>query len=342
MKAIKICLFLLTICCLSYAQKAQINLWYGKKIGQEIHLNFGQTGVPQRWVNILGNIEHSDSTLTLSYQLNDGASQKLVIGPDERRLEFKGDFNVEIHVKNLKIGKNLVEINLRKDDRIVDNKRVIVNYNPQRNLLKEKMVIHWGKKTIEETAQVVDGKWVLENGMVRSKYQAYDRIIAIGDTAWTNYEIKVPVIIHSQDTRFSNPAGGASLGLLMRWKGHVAWNEKQPREGWWPYGAVIWYGYEPIAQGINLILQGNEGKDLDKPLLKKWEFGKKYWLKLQGITTSNGHEYKAKFWDFDKPEPAKWDVSGKEPLKEFEAGSMLFVNHYTDASFGDVEIRRVR
>jgi hypothetical protein len=82
-----------------------INIWYG------LDQQFGHIGDPQPWVNILGNVsDPEDGVASLVYSLNGGPEVTLSIGPDTRRLQSAGDFNVDIDVADLIDGTNQVVI----------------------------------------------------------------------------------------------------------------------------------------------------------------------------------------------------------------------------------------
>jgi hypothetical protein len=92
---------------LDEASPPTINIWYGST------QNFGYRGMPQRQINILGNVTDPDDTnpeeveiVSLSYTLNDGDPKNLSMGPDTRRLLKKGDFNVELFDDELSVGVN--------------------------------------------------------------------------------------------------------------------------------------------------------------------------------------------------------------------------------------------
>jgi hypothetical protein len=57
---------------------------------------FGHLGQPQRWINVLGNVDRSDRLKSLSYRLNEGMLHPLSVGSDLHRLAESGDFNVEL------------------------------------------------------------------------------------------------------------------------------------------------------------------------------------------------------------------------------------------------------
>jgi LmbE family N-acetylglucosaminyl deacetylase/regulation of enolase protein 1 (concanavalin A-like superfamily) len=71
---------------------------------------FGAVGVPQRWINVLGNVDDAQGVASLSYTLNGGASHPLGIGPSDDRLAHLGDFNIELFYGDLRPGLNSVEI----------------------------------------------------------------------------------------------------------------------------------------------------------------------------------------------------------------------------------------
>src|SRR4051794_26157779 len=82
-----------------------IEVWYGSPQA------FGQAGISQRWVNVLGNAADAQSKIVrLDYRLNGGPAVELSLGPDERRLAHAGDFNVEIDPLKLRTGDNEVLI----------------------------------------------------------------------------------------------------------------------------------------------------------------------------------------------------------------------------------------
>jgi hypothetical protein len=78
-----------------------ITVWYGN------NQTFGTPGLPQRQINILGNVENTNN---LSYWLNDGLPRTLSIGSDSRRLYRSGDFVIDLMDSELKEGENTVVI----------------------------------------------------------------------------------------------------------------------------------------------------------------------------------------------------------------------------------------
>ena len=79
-----------------------INVWYGD------NQTFGQNGIPQIWVNILGNVSSRSRVASITYSPNGGPEWPLSIGPNRTRLVDPGDFNAEIAYLRLIPGANTV------------------------------------------------------------------------------------------------------------------------------------------------------------------------------------------------------------------------------------------
>ena len=76
----------------------EIDVWYGDT------QTFGAVGTAQPWINILGNVSDADGIAALSYTIDGGAPVSLSVGPDGRRLESQGDFNVDLAFADLSAG----------------------------------------------------------------------------------------------------------------------------------------------------------------------------------------------------------------------------------------------
>ena len=81
-----------------------IDVWGGDTV------TFGSIGVPQRWVNVRGNVYDPQGTTSLRATLNGEHGQNLTVGPDGLRLERQGDFNLELNRDLLLPGDNEVAI----------------------------------------------------------------------------------------------------------------------------------------------------------------------------------------------------------------------------------------
>jgi len=298
-----------------------IEIWYGDT--QE----FGNHGEPQVWCNIAGHVSDPDGSLTaFSYTLNGGTPVDLNIGPDNRRLRGSGDFNVDLAVSDLLPGANNVIITAVDNEENETQKTVTVNYTPG-NVWSNPYSVDWSTLTdeteINDVAHVVDGKWQLTTEGIRTEEPGYDRLIAIGDKTWTNYEVLVPFTINS-----SMP-GGAGVGVLLRWKGHTdnPVTCSQPKCGWQPLGDIAWY--RPGQ------LQFYEGNNTSRTL----DVGVTYMMRTSVETTiTGGTQYRLKVWEEGTTEPVDWDLEYTAGLGDEQEGSLLLISHLADVTFGNVVV----
>ena len=198
-----------------------IDIWYG------LNQKYGHIGTPQRWFNILGDVSDPDEVASLSYSLNGSPDISLSMGPDLRRLATSGDFNVDIDRYDLVPGQNEAVITATDMLGYSDLVTVMIDY---RNdvVWPGNYAIEWQNVTnIQDVAQIVDGYWELQEDGVRSVVPNYDRLIAIGDIAWTDYEVVTPITIHDIQL-VGGYSGAPGLGYGMRWTGHTDF----PAAGW--------------------------------------------------------------------------------------------------------------
>lgn len=294
---------------------------------------FGHNGTPQRYVNVLGNISDTAEVLGASYVLNDAPSKTLFIGADRKRLACTGDFNIELATHALHPGINrltvtAVQKNNSTTSKTIDLLRHPYNPHPSNYKVEWKAVQH-----IQHVAQVIDGKWVIADGMLRTAEVGYDRLVALGDTSWADYEVTVPVKIHNYYLR-SAEGGGPGVGLVARWKGHSG--DAVPRLDH-PYGILAWYkmGSPPdghyrlclYKDGDQLIAEDLSGRSLD--------LYKSYMFKLKAVTIANGlTAYSFKVWPQQESEPVEWRLTAT--VAGPSAGSLLLVAHKADVGFGDI------
>ena len=90
--------------CAASTAPPQVNVWYGN------YQTFGANGVPQQWVNILGNVTSPVGIAMLTYSLNCAPKVNLNWGPTNPRLVEAGDFNADIDYSFLWLGSNKVII----------------------------------------------------------------------------------------------------------------------------------------------------------------------------------------------------------------------------------------
>jgi len=134
----------------------EIDVWYG------LNQKFGNPGIPQRQINILGS---TTKAVTLEYQLNGGVFIPLSKGPDTRRLQNSGDFAIDIFDSELNEGNNSVVIVANRSLSNELRKTVTVQYT-RTQFWPENYSVNWASGDLQNKVQYVDGKWdVTPQGM---------------------------------------------------------------------------------------------------------------------------------------------------------------------------------
>ena len=316
-------------------QVPDITFWYGTD------QFFGELGNPQNQINILGNVQAPEGLVDLIYRLDGGPPQPLSFGPDSRRLLNPGDFNVELFLDQLAPGPH--DLIVRATDAEGNIRSETIDFSIDSNSVWPlPYTADWSNASeITDAAQPVDGLWIITPEGVRCPDVGYDRILAIGDRTWTNYEVRVPITIHSVDPAgYEPPSGTPGLGLVMRWPGHSDFLEpgSQPSVGYWPLGGVGEFVYHLDGCGSRLQLYGNQFVLRDEECINL-DFGVTYIWKMRVQTMSNGkHVYKLKVWQQGTSEPAGWTLSMVEEAFQPAQGSLLLLAHHVDVTFGDVQV----
>ncbi len=312
-----------------------IDVWYGTT------QNFGQLGNPQQWVNILGT---ATGTTSLKYSLNGGPDRNLSLGPTGERLYGAGDFNIELAITELVEGANTVLI--KANDGVTQvTKTVTVNYDAG-NTWPMPYTANWSALgTVQTGAQVVDGRWAILGGRLENVVPGFDRLVAIGDMSWTDYEVTVPVTVKSLNTsEWGPPSNGAGVGIIVRWRGHEG--SAQPRDYWRHFGALAWHRWAPNGDTA-FELRGNgggSGNIVDKRTDRTIELNTPYIFKMSVQTSQlagSPANYRFKFWRASDPEPAEWYLSAPGNTGEPDTGSILLVAHQAVVSFGNVTVRPI-
>ncbi|ABQ90766.1 DUF1349 domain-containing protein [Roseiflexus sp. RS-1] len=334
---------------------------------------FGARGAPQRWINVMGMVSDSDGFDTtfsnfntpawpLRYRLNGGADRSLMPGPGSypesqrnwRRVYTAGEFNIEIDRNELTPGANTLEITAVDRLGNTSTRTVTLNYVAGATWPLPYAVDWQTTEQVSDAAQPVDGLWALEADSVRPVWTGYDRLLAIGDVTWQNYEVTVPVTIHEIDMyRGQRPnSGGPGVGLLLRWQGH--WDappatETQPRWVYYPMGALGWYRLDRFPDSsssqriFHLHLDTGATTVFARDLTAmRLTIGETYIFKMRVQTDTGGaHRYWLKVWPAGGTEPVGWTVAGTAPAGDqpLSQGSLLLVAHHVDASFGDITVQ---
>jgi hypothetical protein len=302
-----------------------IDVWYGDV------QSFGAIGTAQNYVNVLGNVSDPDGVASLTYSLNGDPSAPLSIGPDFRRLEKPGDFNIDIHISSLVDGVN--EVVIRAVDGVgnVATRSVQLDYTAG-SVWPLPYSIDWSTVSeIGDAAQVVDGKWALTPSGLRTAEPGYDRLVAIGDVTWQSYEVTVPITVHEFDEAGAGPYSDLPvIGVLMRWQGHTDD----------PLGGQPLAGYRPNGN-IGFVRDGQltwyDPSGAQTPLAMQLDV--EYTFKLRVVRNVDGTStYSMKVWRSADSEPGAWQSTVSEGPSDLQSGSLLLLAHHVDATFGDVSV----
>jgi hypothetical protein len=301
--------------------------WYGAT------QTFGKVGTPQRYVNILGNVTDPVGLDTVSYRLNGGAPVVLTLGPDSRRLQRVGDFNIDLAYNALQAGSNSVVVTTKNIFGEQTTNTITVIDSSKNAWPLPFTVAMSSTKSLSDSVQVVDGRWTIASGAAQIIERGYDRILAVGDTSWKDYDATVRLKVTGLDTTlvaYNAPSNGPGIGLLMRWAGHTNNPNpgRQPLEGYLPIGASATLSWTSVnSQRWEMFgnnLQRRDIKEAPALLLDTM-----YLFRMQVTTiTGQGGFYRFKVWKASQAEPAAWLLSGQESLSDPQTGSLLIVAHH--------------
>lgn len=314
--------------------KPEIEFWYGN------HQEFGRAGITQNYFNVLGRVTSIAPIKSVQYSVNGSSYKNLSIGPDRRRLVSIGDFNIDISLDLLSYGLNKISV-VAEDERNQTSEEFlsVMYFNGEGKL---PLHLEWKDfSKLQKAANVVDGNWGIEAGKIFPYEIGYDRLIAIGDCNWRDYEVQIPITIHGfNGSCYEFPSIHAGVGVVMRWNGHTDWGSDpyasgQPFFGPGPYGAIGWccffHGLDPEINFFDPEFKRMAKKNL------KIVFHKPYIFKLRVETRSNNESmYCMKVWDADSPEPINWDISSIGHPNSLRNGSCMLAAHHVSASFGDL------
>jgi hypothetical protein len=321
-----------------------ITVWYSSA------QTFGTLGVSQRYVNILGNVSDPVGVTSLTYTLNGSFPIALAMGPDTRRLMLKGDFNIDILHRDLNVGVNAVIISARNTNGESTETAVAVIKQNDAVWPRNFRVQMTAPRSLMDSSQVVDGRWGTSSAGARLIEPGYDRLIAIGDTTWDDYEVTAQITVHGIDSTqyaFGPVAGGPGLGFLFRWSGHS--NNPvfdppitQPKSGFIPYGAIAWYHWKGgFGNGLtnrwellcnNLVLK-------DENSATALVYGVPYYFKMRVKTTGTPNaQYSFKVWRKGQVEPSGWMLNGADAAGDPARGSFMILAHEVDPTITAISV----
>lgn len=309
-----------------------IDVWYGYE------QSFGHNGNPQKWINVLGRVYSRTDIVALDYTLNGSERRPLSIGPDAHRLARPGDFNIEIDRAELKEGENVITVTAEDSGGVTAVSRIIVDYT-RGKVWPLPYRIDWDEvRTIQDAAQVVDGLWTLDGRGVRTVETSYDRVLAVGDVTWTDYELTVAITFHDHTPPVFGPPnyGVTHAAVAVRWPGHDA-DGRQPSVKWYPLGATAEFQVSEDRRNCRWRILGDHGLKQEESRGRSIELEVPYMMKVRVETLVDGGAlYRAKLWRKAEPEPAAWDLESREGPADVQAGGALLIAHNTVVTFGDL------
>ncbi len=324
-----------------------IDLWYGQ------NQKFGQIGTPQVWVNIVGNVaDPQQDVSSLAYTLNGGSPVSLNIGGDgsmvdKRRLQEVGDFNIELALNELQEGQNDIIVVATDSLNNTDEISLTVDFASGKVWPLPHHVDWNATGNIQDVAQVVDGKWNLVPGGVRTdpNWLGYDRLLDLGDMVWQDFQVQVPVTVHALDPAAYNRISVApALGFILRWLGHTDLPAGvagcKPHCGWLYPGAASWYDYDRDGgtDGVFSFWVNHNQRTHDTSGLMLEMNESYYWKARAESPQGTNGLFKMKIWKTSDPEPADWLMEYNGTSDSLQNGSILLLAHHVDVTFGNFSI----
>jgi hypothetical protein len=314
-------------------EKTEIRFWYG----DEQH--FGRAGRAQRWVNVLGTVSQPEQIRQLQYRIGGSRLQDLTMGGDLHRLAREGDFNVELAWEDLKTGENRLQvIALMRNGSIITAECRLILHPPAAWPLPLWLDFTQADTGLEQV-QVVDGRWVKTEAGLRTAEPYYDRVIAVGDSSWRDYEATARITVHGFTPSSEGPPtyGVTHMGMALRWRGHSR-DGLQPSRQWYPLGAQgeFLLDHSPEGARWRILFDGRpEGPSpVYSERINRYEPGRPMYLKGQVSTLDDGRSrYRFRQWMEGEPEPPDWDVEGYESGEnDHSSGALCLVPHHPDVT----------
>jgi hypothetical protein len=191
---------------------------------------------------------------------------------------------------------------------------------------------------------VVDGQWRVGPGTLSTVGDGYDRLVAIGDLGWTDYDALVPIRIDALAATPARASGDPAVGVIANWTGHnnSVTPGSQPLQGFRalegglsPFGSILWWRagrVEVLSPDLDVM---DAGPSVGYPM------GHWYLLRVQVDSAGSTVTYRARMWRSQVEEPQQWDVvwTSGPAAPAPTAGSLVLVAHEATVSFGDVTVR---
>lgn len=317
------------------------------RLQQGEQMRFHLPALPQNFYNVLGFV--SEDVKELAFSLNGGWPMELALGPactnkemvepGFSRLAYPGEFNVDIPVDQLKQGENQFRFTAKDEGGQEFERKAALIFDPGKAWPLPDTV-RWNQGTVHDNALVVDGQWKLEEGRLRTAATGYDRLVAVGDRNWTDYEAEAAVTIH--DWERLGRGLGSHVALVTHFPGHADDGKespdcRRPYHGWRTQGVMTSF-YTDDGKGFRLRLwNGLELSEVTEPVFFILE--QPHVIKTRAWVEGETGFYCSKAWPLGETEPEGWQLEGTSGPPGSLRGGLLLLAHYADASFGGVRLR---
>jgi hypothetical protein len=205
--------------------------------------------------------------------------------------------------------------------------------------------------SLEDVGQVVDGLWDVQGGKAVTIETGCDRLIALGDVAHDNYEVTVPVTVHSIDANgFPPPSVGPLVGIGLRWPGHsdstllpghFGPGPAPPMWGYFPAGGLCWYHWtDPNDLTVGEFAVTENYFTGTSSLPGVFVMDDEYMFKARVTTLiDNSPRIQFKYWRPSiETEPGVWYLQRDGAPGDPISGGLLLIAHHADLEFGDVVV----
>ncbi len=178
--------------------------------------------------------------------------------------------------------------------------------------------------------------------------QGYDRVLAIGDSSWDSYEVKLSIAMHDLHTVDPRGRDGGGILLGLQWNGHTSspvGGDVSPHLGWIPSGAFHFNGTNAILHPTEWYPQfnGNQNPLVNQPLPLQEGHTYNFVIDSQRLAAdtdpSDGIDriYSLKVWEQGTQEPANFLIH-QTMVDQVAHGGIYLNAHYFDVTFGNLTV----
>lgn len=303
-----------------------------------------RSGWPQVRADIIGRVTDPDGVVSLSYSLDGGAAVAMGLGPNGRRLVAAGDFVVDLPVASLGVGSHSVRLRATDTTGAVTERTVAFTVTGGA-AVPIPFSTSWAAG-VGSQAVVIDGQWRSVAGRLENSAAGYDRLVAIGDRTWTDYEVVFGFTVRSLASSPGPHSGTPAVGVIAKWNGHnnTITPGSQPLQGFrplagspTPFGAILWWNaghLRVLNQTVSIVRSVPSVPTVVGSALR---------MRIQVDQQGSKTLYRARMWAAAQAEPTAWQLEWLSPGRADEprSGSLVLVAHEALVSFDDVTVTRI-